>query len=165
MEVFQKSVDTGVSIILNTGDVILLSPEDLDLADLTYYKTSKGYFNCRTPPYRSIRLHRLIAKRIGLNLSYLTDHKDNNKNNNTRSNLREATNGQNRANSKINTNNLSGHKGVHFKKGKWYAQINHKKNKIFLGYFDSAEKASKAYNDAADRLFGEFARHDNLEVK
>lgn len=79
----------------------------------------------------------------------LIDHKDGVKDNNKWENLREATNSQNRHNSKVHRNNISGIKGVYKIKGKYRVIIG-------LGTFDTLEEASNVYKKAAIKLHGEF---------
>lgn len=112
---------------------------------------------------RQIMMHRLIT---GLDTHITVDHANRNPLDNTRKNLRVATYSQNAINSKVPVNNRSGYKGVFFKKqtGRWCAQINHKKKRFNLGYFDTAEKAAKAYNQKARELFGEFAHLNKIEI-
>lgn len=88
------------------------------------------------------------------------DHKDGNPSNNCWLNLREATNGQNKANSLKNSNNTSGLKGVSWNKfhKKWYAYIGLNGRKESLGYYQTKEEAHSAYLAAAKANFGEFAR-------
>lgn len=74
-------------------------------------------------------------------------------------NLREATNSQNIANSKLFSSNTSGHKGVSYSKSKekWRAYVCKDGATIWLGYYNSKEAAHRAYSDKATELFGEFA--------
>ncbi len=83
------------------------------------------------------------------------DHKDHNSLNDKIDNLREATQSQNSANSKLAINNKSGFKGVSYFKitNKWRAVIRTK----HLGYFDTPEEAHEAYMKAAKLYFKEFA--------
>lgn len=79
------------------------------------------------------------------------DHIDMDRSNNRIVNLRDSTrseNGQNRV--RAQSNNSSGFLGVYKKKNskKWCAQIVVSKKNKFLGVFDTAEEASKAYLNA-----------------
>lgn len=75
-------------------------------------------------------------------------------------NLREATLSQNQHNRKAQKNNKSGFKGVSWHKRikKWYAVIKHQHKLIYLGYYDTPEKASEAYKSKAIELAGQFAK-------
>ena len=88
------------------------------------------------------------------------DHIDMNRSNNRWINLRKATKSQNYANQKKYFNNTSGHKGVfwHKKNKKWLACLRYNKKLIYLGCYDNIDDAAKAYENAAFKYFGEFAR-------
>jgi hypothetical protein len=88
------------------------------------------------------------------------DHINCNKSDNRIENLREATNGQNHANTK--SKNKLGFKGIGFKpklKNKPYtAKIRHNKKNIHIGCYATPEEAFEAYKIMAKKLHGEFAR-------
>jgi hypothetical protein len=88
------------------------------------------------------------------------DHWDLDTLNNRWGNLREATHGQNQANSRAYKNNRSGVKGVCFHKmeGKWRAQVNVNGKRTYLGSFETINEARAVYNKAAAKIFGKFAR-------
>lgn len=88
------------------------------------------------------------------------DHINLNKVDNRIDNLREATRTQNYANRPALRISASGVKGVswHKKTGKWVAQISASHRKYHLGLFETKGEAAKAYEEAARRHFGEFAR-------
>lgn len=101
------------------------------------------------------QMHRLI---MGAIKGQMIDHKDGNKLNNQKSNLRYCTGSENQANRTSQKNNTSGFTGV-FKSGKrWIAQIGIKNRQRYLGIFTDKESAAKAYNQAAKKNYGEFAR-------
>ena len=87
------------------------------------------------------------------------DHINGNVQDNRLSNLRQATNAQNRYNMKLNIRNKIGLKGVSFAKGrnKWAAHISANGRSRTLGYFATPEEAHAAYCAAAKELHGEFA--------
>lgn len=87
------------------------------------------------------------------------DHINGDRLDNRISNLRIATHGQNRANSRAGKNNLLGVKGV-FKtrSGKFVAQIRAGKKQRHIGTFLTVKEASEAYRKAAEKYHGEFAR-------
>lgn len=90
------------------------------------------------------------------------DHEDLDGLNNKWKNIRKATRSQNLGNQKTHTNNTSGFKGVSWDKkaNKWSARIQVNGKSKFLGYFakEDIDKASNAYEKAAEELFREFAR-------
>lgn len=121
----------------------------------TYYahtriKTDRGH--------TTLRFHRLI---LGVTCPKTQiDHKNGNGLDNTLVNLRVCDASQNGGNQKRSKLNTSGFKGVHQNKinGKWIARLGHKNKKIVLGTFRSINDAAAAYNDAALKFKGEFAK-------
>ena len=107
---------------------------------------------------RRIFLHREVNNTP---TGYITDHIDGDTLNNMRDNLRTATSSQNNANAK-DRQRMSRYRGVywHNKAGKWYAQISINGRRCHLGLFDDQAEAAKAYAEAAQQAFGEFARPD-----
>lgn len=88
------------------------------------------------------------------------NHRDGDDTNNRWRNLRPVDRSQKLWNRGKPQNNSTGFKGVTFHKGRgmYMAQIQVRGNHRFLGYFDTAEQAHRAYCRAARRLHGNFAR-------
>lgn len=89
------------------------------------------------------------------------DHKDGDGSNNAIENLRPATRSQNNFNSDRLTG-ASGLRGAYWdsKSSSWYSKIQVDGQVHHLGMFRTAEEAHVAYRAAADRMAGEFARHN-----
>jgi hypothetical protein len=122
----------------------------------------KGYINLEIDG-KHYAAHRLVWFYVtGAMPTKIIDHINGNKSDNRFENLREATTGQNRANSKHA--NKHGLKGVSLcpwvpeGKKRWVAQIKSDKRQIYLGSFFTKEEAHFAYCEAAKCLHGEFAR-------
>lgn len=86
------------------------------------------------------------------------DHRDRNPENNRISNIREASQSQNMANTKMTKGSI-GARGVTFRKdrNKYRATITFQHKRFYIGLFDTVEEASAAYKSAAIRVFGDFA--------
>ena len=102
-------------------------------------------------------MHRLILDAAS---GQQVDHINGNGLDNRRPNLRLCTVAQNQWNSRRRADNTSGFKGVYFniRDRKWWARIRVCGKRLELGRFDSALAASRAYDEAARKYHGEFAR-------
>ena len=107
-----------------------------------------------------IRQRRLPLGNYILDLSFdtLVDHKDRRPDNNCRSNLRIATQSQNRANRRMSRQSKSGYIGVEpvsNQRYKGYINVNGKR--ISLGQYSTGEEAAIARDKAAREFHGDFA--------
>jgi hypothetical protein len=121
---------------------------------LNVYAVHSEYTKGSTPV--TVRMHRFVMK-LKPSSSIPVDHKDHDGLNNQKENLRLAKNGKNARNVRLYSNNTSGFKGVSLQEGKWKSTIRYNKKQIYLGMFTTKEKAARAYDVAARKLFGEFA--------
>jgi hypothetical protein len=157
---------TMKEIKLTRGKVALVDDDDFDYLNQwrwfahqgrsTFYAETNQKINGK---YKTIKMHRVIMNPDnGLQI----DHIDHNGLNNQKSNLRNATNGQNQMNRKAS--GAVKYLGVN-RFGKYFqARISVNKSRIFLGYFINAKDAALAYDNAAILFHGEFAnvnfKHD-----
>jgi len=117
------------------------------------YYAKRGVFNGKN--MTSIRMHREI---LNAPKSTQTDHINHNTLDNRKINLRIVTARQNAFNrSGAQINNKSGFKGVFRRGKKWGAQIGLHGKYRWLGVFTTPEEAALVYNEAAKKLFGEYA--------
>ncbi len=102
---------------------------------------------------KRIRLHRYI---LGItDKSSFVDHVNNNELDNRKSNMRVCNRAQNRMNARKFTGQ---YKGVHKSKKSFVAILRVNKKTIRCGYFKYITQAAMAYDNAARRYFGEFAK-------
>lgn len=109
-------------------------------------------------------MHRYVA---GAEKGQYVDHKNRDTLDNRRENLRVCSQSENGGNSKKHwgkggKKSFSKYKGVRYIsrqcKNHWYAQIQVNKEPIYLGVYLTEEAAARAYDEAARRYFGGFAR-------
>lgn len=146
-------------ITLSNGQQTQVSDEDfIFLSGFNWHFDGLGYAQAWIEG-RQQKLHRLIAKRMGLNCQNQIDHIDGDGLNNQRENLRAATHSQNLMNTGKQSNNTSGYKGVTWQKReqKWLARIMVNNKLHDLGYYNTKEAAAFAYKIAAKKYCGEFA--------
>jgi AP2 domain len=139
-----------IEIPLSNGrGVTVVDDEDAWAVGLRWRLHSSGY----AVRGRSTLLHREILARCGVH-PITVDHLNRDKLDNRRTNIRPATYSQNSANRAPRSK--TGYKGVISDKGSWRAEIKDGRA-IFLGMFDTAEDAARAYDEEARRRFGSFA--------
>lgn len=104
------------------------------------------------------RAHRLIWLMLhGEPVPDLIDHEDRGGSNNTELNLRAATDAQNMANRKLNSNSSTGFKGVQEVNGKFRVQIDANGSR-HVRTFNRIEEAIEHRRYMANIMHGEFAR-------
>ena len=156
-------------IELTRGKVAIVDDEDYkELSELKWFANKIGntfYAVCtfNGGAFKCTKyMHRVI---LDAPSDMCVDHIDGNGLNNCRSNLRLSTKSQNGANRGKQADNTSGFKGViwYSRCRKWRAQIKINGKNKFLDSFDSPEDAARAYDEAARKFFGGFAKLNFLD--
>ena len=157
-------------IPLTRGQFALV--DDCDYERVMEYKwVFQPHQNPRYTPYARRRrnaenphasMHRFILNALeGMEV----DHIDGNGLNNQRANMRLCTHAQNNRNSQFN--NKHGMKGVAFIPNrrafkKWISKITADGKMKTIGYYWTMKEAAVAYNEAAIKLHGDFARLNQI---
>jgi len=104
-------------------------------------------------------LHRFIWERMGVSEPGAdVDHVNGDGLDNRRSNLRVASRSMNNANMRLRCDSQSGFKGVSRRRYAWVAQIKAQGSVKYIGSFRTARDAARAYDAAALKFFGPFAK-------
>jgi len=150
-------------IPLPNGKFAIVDIEDYEELFKYKWQFNKGYavrtvYAKRGQKRSSVKMHRLVNKTPK---GFETDHINGDKLDNRKCNLRTATHSENTRNRGCLSCNTSGLKGVELikKTGKWRALIRALDKRISLGSFPTAELASEAYNNAAIKYHGQFAKY------
>lgn len=129
----------------------------IKIGDRAGYVHWKGYRRI-TIDNREYAEHRIVwLLNYGEWPALAVDHINGVKDDNRIVNLRQATNGQNRANSGPNKNRAMP-KGVTKKKYGYVAQITTNNKRVCLGFFKTPDEAAAKYREAAKIAHGEFFR-------
>jgi hypothetical protein len=146
-----------------------LIPCLIDTADYPAIKTKRWCVkNDRTTLYAKtneqdsnvvLLMHQFLFP--SLEQGSLVDHRNGNGLDNRRRNLRVATQAQNCQNKRVKQNTC-GFKGVFVSGNKFMARIRINGKLTYLGTFDTAIAAARAFNEAAKKCHGEFAWTNDL---
>lgn len=158
--------DGARAIQLTRGKWALVDEADYEFVSEWRWTATRGKHSCwyagrsihhSDGSIQYVRMHRVI---LGVGPGEEVDHKNGDGLDNRRSNLRVCTHLDNTRNVALSGNNTSGFKGVYWcnRSRKWQACIKVDRRQLWLGGFASAADAAKAYDAAAIKHFGEFAR-------
>jgi hypothetical protein len=149
-------------IPLSNGKSVIVDDEDYEALKLYKWCFGGGGYAQRHTSLqigkrKTILMHRQIMNTPdGLE----TDHINGNGLDNRKENLRICTKNQNQMNRRLPCNNQSGYKGVSWysRDGRWRAQIKLNSHLTFIGTYETAMEAARAYDEKAKEYFGEFAK-------
>lgn len=151
-------------IILTQDKVALVDDEDYDYLNqwnwyaaksrYVYYAQRMGFINGK---HIIVKMHRILTNLTDPKL--MVDHINNDGLDNQKANLRITTSGPNQ----INTNRIRGevpYKGVTYRKDvdKFQSRITVNGRTFSLGFYTDPISAAEAYNEAAVKYYGSFAK-------
>lgn len=154
--------------IKDSVHVALVDDEDADVVasfDWRCIEPHPGYLYVAAKQNgRTVYLHRVV---MNARKGECVDHLNGDTLDNRRTNLRVCSHAQNMRNRKRSRASKFPYKGIRQRRtgAKFEALIRCDGKKYLLGRFDSAKAAAVAYDDAAIRLHGEFARLNFPERK
>jgi hypothetical protein len=165
---------TVKQIQLTQGQVALVDDDDFDrLSKFKWHAwwnkhtrsfyARRGVYDSTTGQTRVIRMNREV---LDARPDELVDHRNHDTLDNRKENLRPCNKSQNGANRRgLQSNNTSGYQGVtrYARDGRWRAQLKINNKMLHLGYFSSKHEAARAYNEAAIKYHGDFARLNKID--
>jgi len=168
----------GIRVMKQEYKLVPLSKDKFTIIDLEdfekvkgfkWYFSSRGYATSsqwRCFPKNHANQYTLHMHRVIMNTpeGLLTDHINGDSLDNRKSNLRIVTNAQNLCNVKLTKKNTSGYKGVSWCKNSkhWRAKITFERKIFWLGGHKCPQEAAKAYDKAALKYFGEYAKTNEM---
>lgn len=137
------------------GTVFIFDRDDYEKIKMNQWHNAKGYI-CSVKNGKRFNLHRLVAGVT--DRSICVDHIDGNKLDCRKSNLRNATKGQNNWNRNCVFSGKTKYRGVdvHTQNKNYRARIGYKNNHIHLGCYITAHEAAYARNVASRILHGTY---------
>ena len=129
------------------------------------HKEGNTFYAYSTVMGKKVPMQKLI---LNVGTEILIDHKNGDGLDNRKCNLRNCTAAQNMWNAKCANGKTSSFRGVskrnYNKKDRWQAGIEVYGVRYYLGTFNTEIGAAQAYNEAAIKHYGEFARLNKIKV-
>ena len=151
-------------IPLTQGKFALVDEEDFERITRYKWLYDRGYARRRfqiNGVQHMMHMHREVMQAPE---GYEVDHINGDKLDNRKCNLRVVTHQRNMFNMTSHKDSTSPYKGVYWNKErkKWTTQIAINGKRKHIGHFENEEDAAEAYNQAAKKYFGEYAKLNQI---
>lgn len=155
------------------NQIVLIDDEDFDKIKHIKWRIEQSkcqpYVKFRTTD-KNRKTMAFIMHRIIMNIEHLSwkevivDHINGNTLDNRKYNLRLANHNTNQYNTKKSIKNTTGYRGVDWRKQekKYRVRVSYNGKRITIGWFHDIREAAKAYNEAAIKYHGEFAKLNDI---
>lgn len=156
---------------LNQGKYTVVDDEDFEWLSRTKWWAAKyrrafyvhGKRRVSTNNFKTLKIHIEIMKHHNLHKEgKQVDHINGDGLDNRKINLRMCTNSNNIKNRGLLSSNTSGYKGVTRVGKRWRARLTSNRKVMSFGCYKTKLEAAKAYNEAALKHHGEFARPNEV---
>lgn len=149
--------------LVNGGTALVDMADSVLVAGFNWHRSTNGYVYADRNKLR-IALHRLIA---GAGEGEKVDHENGDSLDNRTSNLRVCTSSQNSANrgpDRRRGGTTSPYKGVSWSnsKNRWLVYVHYQGKTRYVGRSTDEKEAARLYDEAALKIWGEFARLNNV---
>ena len=162
--IYDLSGEFGIGYDFNDNEFYFNLEDYEEIKNYCWNITKDGYVSGYSlQEKKNVLMHRLL---LGVFDDKIVDHINHKKHDNRKINLRIVTPSQNLMNTKMFSNNTSGHKGVTFDKSrnKWMAHIKLNGKHKTLGRFVKFEDAVKARKEAEEKYFGEYSYDNSMKA-
>ena len=161
---YLKAEEHPVTVNLTQDKVAIVDADDFEwLSEFKWYAHERGrtWYARRAQSGKTVFMHRAILCHHGYDLTAgEVDHINGNGLDNRKANLQIISHAENIRKSRTQINNKSGYKGVYWHKRdqRWQAFIEVYNVRKYLGSFKTKIAAALAYDVAAKKYFGTFAK-------
>lgn len=157
-----SSEEYGIGFASNTSRKFYFDLEDYDkIKGYCWLEMANGYIGSKDENQKYVYLHRLV---MNAKEGEIVDHKKHDPSDNRKEFLRIGSQSKNMMNTSLRKDNTSETTGVYFCKnrGRWSAEIQVNKRKVYLGLFNNKTDAIAARKKAEEKYFKDWSYKNSV---